>query len=74
MRKLKLMLLAPILLSGLLITSGCVHQVTRQMPVKPTLTTVTKVDGQMCMSLRDAKLLGLYILELERYHNSIYTY
>lgn len=66
MRKLKLMLLAPILLSGLLITSGCVQKVTRQMPVKPAMTTVTQVDGQMCMSLQDATSLGLYILGLER--------
>ena len=66
MRKLKLMLLAPILLSGLLITSGCVQKEVRRMPVKPALTTVTQVDGQMCMSLRDATSLGLYILGLER--------
>lgn len=36
------------------------------MPVKPALTTVTQVDGQMCMSLLDATSLGLYILGLER--------
>nr|DAN13165.1 MAG TPA: hypothetical protein [Caudoviricetes sp.] len=67
MRKLKLTVLAPILLSGLMTTSGCVMQKeTRQMPVKPSLTTVTQVDGQMCMSLLDATSLGFYILGLER--------
>lgn len=66
MRKLKLTVLALILLSGLMTTSGCVQNQARQMPVKPALTTVTQVDGQMCMSLRDAASLGLYILGLER--------
>lgn len=66
MRKLKLTVLAPILLSGLMTTSGCVQSQARQMPVKTALTTVTEVDGQMCMSLRDATSLGLYILGLER--------
>ncbi|QJD54751.1 putative O-spanin [Pseudomonas phage MR4] len=69
MRKLKLIVLAPILLSGLMTTSGCVQSPARQMPVKPSLTTVTEVDGQMCMSLRDATSLGLYILGLERGYN-----
>lgn len=66
MRKLKLTMLAPILLSGLMTTSGCVQSPARQMPVKPALTTVTQVDGQMCMGLQDATKLGLYILGLER--------
>lgn len=41
-------------------------QEMRQQPVKPTLTSVSEVDKQMCMSLLDASKLGLYIIELER--------
>ncbi|MGL6010985.1 MAG: hypothetical protein ACRC0J_05635 [Shewanella oncorhynchi] len=38
----------------------------RLKPVTPKLEEVTEVNGKMCMSLRDATTLGIYILELER--------
>lgn len=60
------------LLAGLLSISGCsqVSQVTHSAkPVKPTLTAVTEVDGNVCFAKPDAVKLGLYILALERGYN-----
>ena len=65
MRKRKLTKLVMTLLIGSVIISGCASNKMLK-PVKPTLTTVTEVDGRMCMSLQDATLLGLYIIGLER--------
>lgn len=65
MRKLKLTKLVMTLLIGSVIISGCASNKMLK-PVKPTLTTVTEVDGKMCMSLQDASALGIYIIELER--------
>ena len=69
MLKQKLTRFRMILLLGSVIISGCQAipaTETRLKPVTPKLEKVIEVDGMMCMSLRDATTLGLYVLELER--------
>lgn len=69
MLKQKLTKFRIILLIGIVSISGC-NQIpateTRPKPVTPKLEKVVEVDGMMCMSLRDATTLGLYLIELER--------
>lgn len=69
MHKLRLTALTMTLLTGIVITSGCVP-VTQAppvlKPVKPTLSEVRSIDGMVCFPNRDASALGLYILGLER--------
>ncbi|WYM31531.1 hypothetical protein VL73_49 [Erwinia phage VL73] len=71
MHRSKLTRLTLTLLIGLMTTSLVACQSNQQvmkLPVKPHISAST-INNQMCMDLRDASSLGLYILELERgYH------
>jgi hypothetical protein len=44
---------------------GC-NPVLVKRPTKPTLQVQTQNDGGICLSKDDTKLLGIYILELEK--------
>ena len=68
LRSLRMQLAAILLVGSSLTLVGCQAPVQemRMQPVKPMLTSVNEVDGQMCMSMEDASKLGLYIVELER--------